>query len=135
MLKDEHKAYTSAKDKSEKFCQTKCQTDTAEEPAPQVQHSTPYSKEQIVFRFSYLICTQTSSRICSLTKQQVDPPPPGSAPRHSFIFINQNTGATSVPKMNEQTPALCTTFYTKGTVYSSVKAKAVTSGQEVDNWA
>ncbi len=31
---------------------------------------------------------------------------------------------------------LCTKFYTKGTVYSSVKAKAVTSGQEVDNnWA
>ncbi len=31
---------------------------------------------------------------------------------------------------------LCTKLYTKGTVYSSVKAKAVTNGQEVDNnWA
>ncbi len=31
---------------------------------------------------------------------------------------------------------LCTTFYTKGMVYSSVKPKAVTSGREVDNnWA
>ncbi len=30
----------------------------------------------------------------------------------------------------------CTKFYTNGTVYSSVLAKAVTSGQEVDNnWA
>ncbi len=28
---------------------------------------------------------------------------------------------------------VCTKVYTKGTVYSSVKAKAVTSGQEVDN--
>ncbi len=28
---------------------------------------------------------------------------------------------------------LCSKFYTKGMVYSSVKAKAVTSGQEVDN--
>ena len=28
---------------------------------------------------------------------------------------------------------LCTNCYTNGTVYSSVKAKAVTSGQEVDN--
>ncbi len=27
---------------------------------------------------------------------------------------------------------LCTKFYTKGTVYSSIKANAVTSGQEVD---
>ncbi len=28
---------------------------------------------------------------------------------------------------------LCTKVYTKGTVYSSVKLKAVISGQEVDN--
>ena len=28
---------------------------------------------------------------------------------------------------------LCTKFYTKGTVYSSVKAKAITIGQEVEN--
>ncbi len=28
---------------------------------------------------------------------------------------------------------LCTKYYTKGTVYSSVKAEAVTSGQGVDN--
>ena len=53
VLKDEHQAYTSAKDKAEKFCQTfatKCQLASAEEPAPQVQRSTAYSKEQIVFR-------------------------------------------------------------------------------------
>ena len=31
---------------------------------------------------------------------------------------------------------LCTKYYTKGTVYSSVKAEAITSGQGVDNnWA
>ena len=31
---------------------------------------------------------------------------------------------------------LCTKFYIKGMVYSSVKSKADTSGQEVDNnWA
>ncbi len=31
---------------------------------------------------------------------------------------------------------LCTNFYTKGTVYSSAKAKVFTSGPEVDNdWA
>ena len=31
---------------------------------------------------------------------------------------------------------ICTKFYTKGTVYSKVKATAVTSGQDVDNnWA
>ena len=28
---------------------------------------------------------------------------------------------------------ICTKFYTKGTVYISVKAKAVASGQEVGN--
>ncbi len=53
VFKDEHQAYTSANDKAEKFCQTfatKCQLDNADEPTPQVQHSTASSKEQIAFR-------------------------------------------------------------------------------------
>ena len=53
VLKDEQQVFTSAKGKAEKFCQTfasKCQLDSAEEPAQVLQQTTSCSKERITFR-------------------------------------------------------------------------------------
>ncbi len=50
--------------------------------------------------------------------------------QRKFKKTTKRTIYTSLPM------CLCTKCYTKGTVYSSVKAKAVTSGQELGNiWA
>ncbi len=50
--------------------------------------------------------------------------------RRKFKKTTKGTIHRSLPM------CLCAKFYNKGTVYSSVKANALTSGQEVDNhWA
>ena len=53
VLKDQHQVYTTAKEKAQKFCQTfaaKCQLDSADDPAPDSQHSTTCKIERVTFK-------------------------------------------------------------------------------------
>ncbi len=63
-------------------------------------------------------------------KKKLNSPTQKNIHQRKFKKTTKRTIYTSLPM------CLCTKYYTKGTVYSSVKAEAVTSRQAVDNnWA